>query len=87
MVVPVLITNCQVSENLNMGPLAAHTMMTAMAIRKAVEDPVALVILLLALSKKVFMELLFFCLFILLELRITNSSRSLLSSKKPTPSK
>jgi len=43
MVVPVFITNCQVSEYLNMGPLTAQTIMTIIASKKAAELPVAAV--------------------------------------------
>jgi hypothetical protein len=42
--VPVLITNCHVSEKLKRGPVTAQRMMTLTAIKKAVELPVALVI-------------------------------------------
>ena len=45
MVVAVLITNCQVSENLKIGPVTAHAMITVNAIRNAVEVPAALVTL------------------------------------------
>ena len=45
MVVPVLITNCQVLEKLKTGPVITHAMITANAIMKAVELPVALVTL------------------------------------------
>src|SRR5919199_3531984 len=38
-VVPVLITNCQVSENPNTGPVTAHTMSTSAARQKAQELP------------------------------------------------
>ena len=37
MVVPVLMTSCQVSENPKTGPVAAHTMMTATAMANAAE--------------------------------------------------
>lgn len=45
MVVPVLITNCHVSENPNRGPVIAHIMITENAIKKAAGLPVALVTL------------------------------------------
>ena len=45
MVVPVLITNCQVSENLKSGPEIPQTTSTASAITKAPEVPVAFVAL------------------------------------------
>src|SRR6266542_3169029 len=45
MVVPVLITNCQVSENRKNGPLINHTITTSTARRKAADVPVALVAL------------------------------------------
>ncbi len=41
MVVPVLITNCQVSENLKTGPVAAHTTTQSTHSRKAMGLPVA----------------------------------------------
>ncbi len=41
MVVPVLITNCQVSEKLNIGPVTAQTMITRNARIKARGFPVA----------------------------------------------
>src|SRR5687768_9714823 len=46
MVVPVLITSCQVSEKLKIGPVIAQTIINSMAVRKAMGVPVALVILL-----------------------------------------
>jgi len=42
-VVPVLITSCQVSENLNMGPDTIQIMMIKKAMINAVVLPVALV--------------------------------------------
>ncbi len=39
MVVPVLMTNCQVSEKLNIGPVMIHARITNMEIIKAVVDP------------------------------------------------
>ncbi len=39
MVVPVLMTSCQVSEYPNIGPLTAHTTTIAQAITKALEVP------------------------------------------------
>ena len=42
-VVPVLITNCHVSEKLNMGPEMAHTIIMKKAIMNAQGLPVALV--------------------------------------------
>lgn len=38
-VVPVLITNCHVSENPNMGPVTTHTIIINKAIIKAVVLP------------------------------------------------
>src|SRR4051812_19324419 len=43
MVVPVLITNCQVSEKWNSGPVTAHTIMMSAAIIKAAGLPVTVV--------------------------------------------
>src|SRR6266850_4134718 len=44
-VVPVLTTNCHVSEKRNRGPVSNQTMMTAKAMMKAADVPVALVAL------------------------------------------
>ncbi len=41
MVVPVLMTNCQVSEKLKNGPDTAHTITIRKAVQKAVVLPVA----------------------------------------------
>jgi hypothetical protein len=41
MVVPVLITSCHVSEKWNIGPVAAHMMMTANAHMNAQDEPKA----------------------------------------------
>ncbi len=41
-VVPVLITSCQVSEKPNSGPVAAQTTTTSAAVRNAQGDPTAL---------------------------------------------
>lgn len=46
MVVPVLITSCQVSENLNIGPVIPQTIIINAAVIKAMGEPVALVTLL-----------------------------------------
>ena len=43
MVVPVLITSCQVSEKLKIGPAISHAIMTQKAMIKADVLPVALV--------------------------------------------
>ena len=43
-VVPVLITNCQVSEKLNIGPVTAHTIITKKAMINDVDVPTARVI-------------------------------------------
>ena len=43
-VVPVLITNCQVSEKLNIGPVTAHTIITKNAMINDVDVPTARVI-------------------------------------------
>ena len=42
-VVPVLITSCQVFEKWNRGPVAIHNSIISMAMMKAAEEPVALV--------------------------------------------
>src|SRR3954463_5025353 len=42
MVVPVLMTSCQVSENPKMGPVTAHTTITNTAMSRATGDPSAL---------------------------------------------
>ena len=52
MVVPVLITSCQVSEYLNTGPVTAQTNTTVNAVIKAAELPVACVAQLEKRSKK-----------------------------------
>ena len=39
MVVPVLITSCQLSENLNIGPVIAQAMMVMTATKNAVGEP------------------------------------------------
>jgi hypothetical protein len=44
MVVPVLTTNCQVSEKLNSGPVTAHTMMIAQAAMNVSGCPAAVAI-------------------------------------------
>ena len=46
MVVPVLITSCQVSENLNIGPVIPQIITMSIAVIKAMGEPVALVTLL-----------------------------------------
>jgi len=51
MVVPVLITSCQVSEYLNTGPLMPHIIITAKAIPNAGELPVQQVIFVAIFSK------------------------------------
>ena len=51
MVVPVFITSCQVSENLNNGPVIAQTIITAKALINAAGEPVACVITAENLSK------------------------------------
>src|SRR4051812_49292774 len=51
MVVPVLMTSCHVSENLNMGPVIPHTTITNIAEINAIGLPVALVTLLEKASK------------------------------------
>ena len=45
MVVPVLMTNCQVSEKWKIGPVIPQPMMTRSAIRNASQEPVTLVTL------------------------------------------
>jgi hypothetical protein len=45
MVVPVLITSCQVSEKLNMGPRTAHMIMIRKADINAIGEPVKRVII------------------------------------------
>ncbi len=54
-VVPVLITNCQVWENLKIGPLAAQTMTISTQIRKAGGLPVILAVALANLAKSLSM--------------------------------
>src|ERR1700712_5458252 len=54
MVVPVLITNCQVSEYLKTGPVTAQMITVAAAIIKAAELPVAFVAQLEKRSNKFF---------------------------------
>ncbi len=54
MVVPVLMISCQVSEYLNIGPVTNHTKITAIAIKKAAELPVAAVAQFENRSKKFF---------------------------------
>lgn len=51
MVVPVLITNCQVSEKPKNSPLMAHTIISTKAIADAIGLPEALVIALEILLK------------------------------------
>jgi hypothetical protein len=45
MVVPVLITSCQVSENPNIGPVTAQMITMVKAVIKAIGEPVAFVTL------------------------------------------
>jgi hypothetical protein len=68
MVVPVLITNCQVSENLNIGPVTAQITITNKAIVKAVEVPTALVIPEEIFSNRV-LKLFFFLVIIFIEVK------------------
>lgn len=51
MVVPVLITSCQVSEKSNIGPDRAHINTTAKAIRNDADEPVQAVTLVARFSK------------------------------------
>ncbi|MCY1558555.1 hypothetical protein D9M68_955020 [compost metagenome] len=80
-VVPVLITNCQVSEYLKTGPDIAHINTTAAAAIKAGELPVNLVAALANFSKKLFFlrcDLSGFMLFCLLKYN-TKTAKSLIS--------
>ncbi len=60
MVVPVLITSCQVSENLKIGPVMAHIIITSKAIINAAGLPVAFVTTFENLLKNFDKPLLFF---------------------------
>ncbi len=62
MVVPVLMTNCQVSENLKRGPDTSQIIITKNEMMKAAELPVTLVTAEDIFSKP---DLLFFCLIII----------------------
>lgn len=67
MVVPVLITSCQVSEYSNIGPHAAHKTTMDAAMRNAGELPVQLVIWFAKRSKKLLFFELACCLAIFLD--------------------
>jgi hypothetical protein len=60
MVVPVLITNCQVSEKSKIGPEIPQTNTMPKAVKKAAELPVQEVMVVATRSKKLSFSLLFF---------------------------
>lgn len=73
MVVPVLITSCQESEYLKIGPVMAQIMITAKAIRKAQGLPVALVVLAANFSKNtavLFLDLCFMMICLIVNINI-----------------
>ena len=80
--VPVLITNCQVSENPNTGPVIAQTNTRSRAIIKAAELPAQQVILLAQASKDRFFPFLSVFMMQILQLLNHKPERSSISSRE-----
>lgn len=60
MVVPVLMTNCHVSEKWNIGPVAAHTTTTKSANKNTDAEPVQTEILLATTRKTFFISIIIY---------------------------